>query len=128
MATLEDRIAQARSDAQTIHKQLEANASDDVAAVRAANRRAVAEAQKLAATVGSIVADQGSEVKEHLEKAKAALQDAVKGVESAAQATDAQVRTATLALLTHVRAAVDNLSHAVAAQRSTRPATANEKK
>ena len=121
MTNIKDALDRARSDAQDLHKKLEANTAKDHAALRADVENAAAQAQKLAASLRTAVEGQRADAKQHLEDAAAQLEDAAKHVRDAAGASEAQLKQTNRAMLAKTRVALQSLSRAVA---SLRPTTA----
>ena len=111
-------IDQARSDAQELHKKIEAFTAKDRAATRADFEKIGAEAQRMAASLKALSETQRADAKQHLKDAIARLEDAAKRAKEAAGANDAELKQKNSAMLDRVRAAVQSLSRTVAAQRS----------
>jgi hypothetical protein len=118
MSTLSDTLAQARSDAQHLHKRIEEATATNHAAVRADLQQAAAKAKELAASLKTTAEAQHNDARQHLKNAATELEDAAKHAHELAAATPAQLKDANLAMLGKVRDAAQNISHAIASQRA----------
>lgn len=119
MSKIKDALDHARSEAQDLHKNIEASTAKDHAALRAEIQSTAARAQQLAGSLKTVVDGQRSDAKQHIKDAIAQLDDAAKHAGDVASASAAQLKELNAAMLAKVRDAVQSLSHAVASQRST---------
>lgn len=121
MDTIKDALTKARSEAQDLHKQIEANTAKNHATLRADVQTAGVQAQKLGASLRTVVDGQRSDAQQHIQDAATKLEDAAKHARDVAGASEAQLEQTNQAMLAKVRGALQNLSNAIAARR---PATA----
>lgn len=118
MISLHDQIDLARGKAQHIHQQLDDQLSSDQASLKAAQTHAAAEAKALGDSLEAHLGDQEADVKLNVQKAVLALHEASAKVSMSMHATGAEVKSQSEEMLTRIRTAIDNLSHAVAARRA----------
>ncbi|MGP6159889.1 MAG: hypothetical protein ACLPYS_20730 [Vulcanimicrobiaceae bacterium] len=119
MSAVKDAVDKARSDARALQQKIEANTAKNQAALRADLESASTHAHQLAASVKTLAEGQRADAKQHLSNAAARLEDAATRAKTAASATELELKKANQAALDRARAAVQNLSHAVAAKRAT---------
>ena len=112
-----DAVDQARSDARDLYKKIEAGTTKNHATVRADLQDAASKEQRLASSLKTVAQDQRTDAKAHLEHAAVMLEAAASAAKSVAQASDAELRVANLAMLERTRDAVQDVSRAVAAKR-----------
>ncbi len=118
MSGIEDALDHARSEAQDLHKKVEASTARDHAALRADVVNAAVQAKKLAASLQTLGDALRADAKQHVQDAVAQLEDAAKHVRDVTAASEAELKRANLAMLENARSAVQSLSEAVASQRS----------
>jgi hypothetical protein len=118
MSTIKDALDRARSEAQDLHKKIEAGTAKDHAALKAEVQESATKAQQLAASLKTVIDGQRDDAKQHIKDAAAHLDDAAKHARDLATASDAQIKSANKAMLSKVRDAAENLSHAVASRRT----------
>jgi hypothetical protein len=118
MSNVKETLEKARSEAQDLHKKLDANAVKDNAALRADVQDAAAKAQNLAASLKTIVDGRRADAKQRIADAASQLEDAAKQAREMASASDAQLKERNRAMLGKVRDAAENLSQAVASERA----------
>ena len=119
MSTVKDAIDKARSDTQQLHKKIEASAAKNHAALRTELQNAAADAQKIAQSLKTLGEGQRSDAKQHIKDAGTALEQAVSRAKDVAAAADADLKQKNRAMIEKTRDAVQSLSQAVAAKRST---------
>jgi ABC-type transporter Mla subunit MlaD len=119
VSTVKDALDQARSEAQDLHKKIEAGRAKDHAALKAEVQDSANKAQQLAASLKSVIDGQRDDAKQHVKDAAAHLDDAAKHARDLASANDAQLKAANQAMLSKVRDAAENLSRAIASRRTT---------
>ncbi len=117
MTTTKDALDHARSEVQDLHKKIDAMHAKDQAALRAELQQSADKAKQLAASLKSVVDGQRSEAKKNIKNATTQLEDAVKHAHDLAGANEAKLKEAHAAMLSKVRGAAQNLSHAVASHR-----------
>ena len=115
---IKSAINQARSDAQGLHKKIDAFTAKDQAATRADLEKFAAEAQKLAASLKTLSDTQRADAKQHVKDAVKNLEDAAQRGKDIAAANATELKQKNSAMLDRTRAAIQSLSRAVAAQRS----------
>ena len=118
MSDTKDALDRARSEAQELHKKVEANTTKSHAALRTDIKDAAAKAQSLAASLRTVLDGQHADAKQHIKNAAAELDDASKNARDIASASEEQLRKTNLAILEKVRDAAQDLSYAVASQRA----------
>jgi hypothetical protein len=118
MSDLKDALARARSEAQDLHKKIQATTDKDHSAIRTDLENAGQSAQNLATNLKSIVAGQRGDAVGHVKDAAAQLEDAAKHARELTGATGEQIKQQNRAMLDKVRDSLQSLSEAVAAQRS----------
>jgi hypothetical protein len=110
-------LDKARSEAQDLHKRIDATTAKDHAAIRDVKDSAE-KAQQLAASLKTIVDGRRADAKRHIEDAASQLEDAAKHAREIASASDAQLKERNKAMLSKVRNAAESLSQAVASERA----------
>ncbi len=118
MSKIKDSLDHARSEAQELHKQVEANTAKDHAALKADLVNAGAKAQKLADSLKTVLDGQRDDAAQHIKNATKQLEDAAKHTRDIADASVSQLKDHNKALLSKVHAASQSLSQAVASARS----------
>ena len=118
MNTVSDAIDKARSDAQDLHKKLMAATGKDRAAIKADLNTVAAGAQQLAASLKQTAQYQEPNAQQYLNDAASLMQDAANHAKNAAQAAAPEFASAKSKVIADVSGSLNNLSHAVAAQRS----------
>jgi hypothetical protein len=118
MSNIKETLDRARSEAQTLHKNIDATAAKDQAAMRADMKDSAEKAKQLAASLKTIVDGQRADAKQHINDAAVQLDDAAKHARDVATATDDQLKKHNRAMLAKVRDAAENLSQAVASERT----------
>jgi hypothetical protein len=118
LTKIKDALDHARSEAQELHKQVEANTARDHAALKADLVKAGAKAQQLANSLKSAVDGQRSDAAQHIKDATKQLEDAAKHTHDVADASASQLKDHNKALLSKIHSAAQSLSHAVASTRS----------
>jgi hypothetical protein len=111
-------LDKARSEAQDLHKRIDATTAKDHAAIRADVKDSAEKAQQLAASLKTIVDGRRADAKRHIEDAASQLEDAAKHAREIASASDAQLKERNKAMLSKVRNAAESLSQAVASERA----------
>ena len=119
MTDIKDALDHARAQVQELHKSIEAQANKDHAAIRASLQTAGEHARDLGLSVRVLAERQGADVKDHLKDVAAHLDEAAKHAKTAATASAADVKNANRVALERTRDALQSLSKAVAAHRST---------
>ena len=119
MSATQDALDRARSEAQDLHKKLEASTAKDHAALRADVEHAAAQAKNVAESLKAVGEGQRADAKQHVQDAIAHLEDAAKHVRDVAGASEAELEKTNLAILEKTRKALQSLSEAVASQRSS---------
>jgi hypothetical protein len=117
---MKDALDRARSEAQELHKRIEADTAKDHAALRTDLQSVESEIQKLAASVKTLGEGQRADAKQHLKDAASQLEDAAKHVLDVAGASEVRLKQTHLALLTKIRDAIQSLSQAIASDRSSK--------
>ena len=117
MSKLTDALDKARADAQALSSKL--TTAKDHTVIRANAVVVAAEAAVLARSVKALVESQKADAKHHVRDAATALETAAKNAREAADAGEAQLKEKNSAMRASVRAAVQQLSEAVAAKRAT---------
>jgi hypothetical protein len=115
---IKDALEKARSEAQDLHKQIEANTAKDHAALRTNVQNTGAQAQKLATSLRAVADGQRADAQQHIKDAAARLEDAAKHAGDVAGASEAQLKQTNQAMLGKARDAVQNLSQAIASRRA----------
>jgi hypothetical protein len=118
VSTIKDALDRARSEAQDLHKKIEAGTAKDHAVLKVELQDSATKAQQLAASLKTVVDGQRDDAKQHVKDAAAHLDDAAKHARDLAGASDAKLKAANQAMLSKVRDAAENLSHAVASRRA----------
>jgi hypothetical protein len=118
VSNIKETLDKARGQAQELHKRIDATTAKDNAAMRADVKDSADKAQQLAASLKTIVDGQRADAKRHLEDAASQLEDAAKHARDVASATDAQLKERNRAMLSKVRDAAENISQAVASERT----------
>jgi len=118
LSKIKDALDHARSEAQELHKQIEANTAKDHAALKADLVNAGAKAQKLADSLKTVVDGHRSDAAQHIKDAAKQLEDAAKHTRDVADASASQLKDHNKALLSKIHSAAQSLSHAVASTRS----------
>jgi hypothetical protein len=118
VSTTKDPLDHARSDVQDLHKKIDTMHAKDQAALRADLQHSAEKAKQLAAELKSVVDGQRSDAKKHIKDAAAQLEDAAKHSHDLTGANEAKLKEANKAMLSKVRGAAHNLSHAVALHRA----------
>jgi hypothetical protein len=118
MSDLKDALARARSEAQDLHKKIQATTDQNNAAIRTDLQNAGQAAQNLAANLKTAIAGQRGDAVDHVKNAAAQLEDAAKHARDLTGATAEQIKQQNRAMLDNVRDSLQNLSEAVAAQRT----------
>ena len=118
MSTVNDALDKARSDAQDLHKKLLAATGKDQVAIKADLGTVAAGAQQLAASLKQTAQGQQPSTKQYLNDAASLMQDAASHAKDAAQAAAPEFASAKTKVIADVTQGLNNLSHAVAAQRS----------
>ena len=118
LSNIKDALDNARSEAQALHRNIEATTAKDHAVLRADLQSAAAQAHQLAESLKVLHEGQQADAKQHLKDAAAQLEDAAKHARDLSSAGDAQLKQTGKIMLAKARDAVQNLSHAVAERRS----------
>jgi len=119
-----DALARARGEAQDLHRKIEASTAKNHAVIRTDVQNAALQAQALAASLKTVAEAQRTDAKQHLKDAASQLEAAGKVARDVAGASEAQLKQTNRAMLGKVRASLENLSQAVASQRSSAKAKA----
>jgi len=120
VSTNNDAIEKARTDVQNLHKQLEASAAKNQAALRTDVQNAGMQAQKLADALRTAGEGQHAEAQRHLKDAAARLDEAAKHARDVAGAGETQLKETNQAMLSKARDAVQKLSEAIASRRTAK--------
>jgi hypothetical protein len=118
VSNINETLDEARSEAQDLHKRIDATTAKDHAAIRADVKDSAEKAKQLAASLKSIVDGQRADAKRHIEDAASQLEDAAKHAREIESASDAQLKERNKAMLSKVRNAAESLSQAVASERA----------
>ena len=124
MSSIKDTIEHARSEAQNLHKQIDASTAKVHTAIRADLQDAGVEAHGLATSLKTLARAQADDAKQHLKDAASALEEAAKESKDIGQTAHADLKETAKAMRARARAALQSLSYAVASRRS---ATAERK-
>jgi hypothetical protein len=119
MATIRDRVEHARTEARSLHKQIQASVVNDRASIRAELQDAGVEAHGLATMVKTLARAQANDAKAYLKDAAHILEEAAKQAKEVGRIADTDLKEAAGAMLQRARDAVQSLSYAVASQRSS---------
>ena len=119
MSTLKDAVTKARGEVQSLHKRIEATTATNHAAIRSDLEATAEQARQLASSVKTLAEDQRADAKQHLKDAATQLEDAAKQAKAVGGASEADVKKANQAMLDRARLALQNISHAIAAARTT---------
>jgi hypothetical protein len=119
VSTIKDALDHARSQDKDLHKKIEADTAKDHAALKVEVQDSATKAQQLAASLKTVIDGQRDDAKQHVKDAAAQLDDAAKHARDHASANDAQLKAANQAMLSKVRDAAENLSHAIASRRTS---------
>ena len=118
MNTVQTDLERARNDAQELHKKIEAATFQDQVAMRAEMAHVAVKAQELRDSLKAKRNGGPAGAQEHVKKAEAALEDASARAKAAATAAAADLKTAGEAARERARQAVQQLTDAVALERS----------
>jgi hypothetical protein len=118
VSNIKETLEKVRSEAQDLHKKIDVTTAKDQAALRENVQGAAVNAQKLAASLKTIVDAQRADAKQHVKDAASQLEDAAKHGRDIASANDAQLKERNRAMLGKVREATESLSQAVASERA----------
>ncbi len=118
MTTITDALGRARSEAQELHKQIEANTAKNHAALKADIQEAGVRAKQLASSLKATADGQRADAKHHVKDAISKLEDLAKHAHDVASAGEAQLKEKNLAMLEQAGSALRSLSQALAADRS----------
>ena len=119
MNTLKDAIEKARSEAQDLHKTIEASTAKNHAAMRAEFQNVATRAHDLSYSAKTLAESQSADAKQHLKDAASSLADTAKHAKTVASAADSDIKQAAAAAVARARDAVRSLGAAVAAKRAT---------
>lgn len=112
-------LDKARSDAQNLHRELDAASAKLGTAVRADLGRAAVQARELSTSLKASAETQRDAVKQHLDAASEQMRDAAEHARDAAKADGAKLAEMNLAMRDKVRNALSDISAAIAAQRTS---------
>ena len=118
MNTIQTNLERARNQARDLHKKLAVTAIVDQVALRAEMAHAAAKALELRHSLSAKANGERPGAQKHIEAAKAALDDAASRAKAAATAGAADLKSAAEAARERTRQAVQQLTDAVALQRS----------
>lgn len=118
MSDFKEVLDRARTEAQELHKKIEASTAKNHAALRTDIANAAAQAQKLADSLKTVAQGQRDDAKQHLKDAVSQLEDVAKHAHAVADANETQLKETNRAILQKTRDAAASLSHAIAEQRS----------
>ncbi len=118
MNNVKETLQQARSEAQVLHKKIEATTSKNHAAIRVDVQKAAEQAKSLAASLRTLAAAQRADGRQHLEDARTAFESVANEARDVASTSEAQLKATNLAMLRKAGDGLRELSRAVAAQRA----------
>ncbi|MBV8425477.1 MAG: hypothetical protein JO349_09800 [Candidatus Eremiobacteraeota bacterium] len=108
----------ARADSQALHQKIAASTAKHHAAIRADLESAALDAKRLGDSLKTLAEAQRADAKQHLKNASARLEQAAADAKAVNSANEHQLQKASRAMNDHARAALLELSHAVASTRS----------
>ena len=118
MNTVQSALEKARSQAQDLHKNMEISALQDQVAMRAEMARVAAKTLELRQSLSGAQNGNRAAVQQHIQAAQSALDEASTKAKAAATAGAADLKKSAEAVRERTRQAVQQLTDAVAAERS----------
>ena len=119
MSTVLDSVDNVRDELRTLHKKIDASTAKNHAAIRADLEEAGAQAQRLAASLKTAAKDQRTDASDHLAHAASLLEQAATSAKQVSSANAEALRASQQDMLNRTRAALQSVSNAIAAKRST---------
>jgi hypothetical protein len=119
VSNLNGAIQSARTQAQALHQSILRTTAKDHAVVRTELQNAAQKAQELSASLKQVADAQAADTKQHLKDAVTALDQTAKSAQNVASSAQGDIKGINRSMLANARTAVQKLSRAVAAQRSS---------
>jgi len=119
MSTVKTDLDKVRADAQTLEQRIGAGASKKQAELRVDLQNAAVQAKALASAIKTIADKQRADAKQRLQEASSRFEEAAAQAKDAAKESEEQLQASIRAMLARARVGLLDLSHALAAARSS---------